>query len=386
MSRAGKMTSFQVGLAVVIAPIAGFRLLSAARWSATHEYGDFGIFYRSAQCIVAHNCDRYVMPALNLNPPFAQWVLVPLAREPIAVAYAAWMVLTFLSVIASWRLIGRAFALPGRALVVGGLALLLSTPIALLVTTGQVAGVLLLPLTILWLRDRQGRAIGAWLGPLVLWKPFLGVLALVRTGRRVWMVALSAALLFVLDFWMEGLAVYRGWVASLQRAGLSGHYLDGSIWQAAIRSCRPTERYMQIAGCESWAPAIAFVLAGTMIAWVIWRSQRATVDQGWLLGLAAGLLASPKGWIYYGCWLIGPAIAVWRDGDRLTRHLLETVAFLLLLPQAAPLLGQPSPWLTPTWGSMYLWIWLLCLVSAARRPPLSSRVPGPSLHPDPIRF
>jgi hypothetical protein len=91
-----------------------------------------------------------------------------------------------------------------------------------------------------------------------------------------------------------------------------------------------------------------------------------SADAGWLLGCAAGLLASPKGWVYYGPWLIGPAAAVWQAGDRPTRAALATAGALLLVPDTATMWHQPSPWLTPLWGSLVAWIWIACWYGAYR--------------------
>jgi hypothetical protein len=86
------------------------------------------------------------------------------------------------------------------------------------------------------------------------------------------------------------------------------------------------------------------------------RSDR---DRVFLHLLVAGFLAAPKGWLYAGWWLAAPSIAVWQTASPLTRGAMALAGLLLWLPATAPLWGQPNPWLTPTWGSLYFWVWTL---------------------------
>jgi len=313
--------------------------------STSDNYRDFGVLYASSRCVL-DGCDRYGGVVPNLNPPFTHWLLLPLASLPLDAAHRAWVTLTLVCLAAAvWitALALRVTVTPGSTLVL--LGLLGSAPILHLLMQGQVAALLLLPLTWRWARERGGERASAGIAPVVAWKPMLAVLAIGRTSRSgsaMLRLALAGAALFAIDVSLEGPAVYRGWVGALVRADFP-HRLDGSLWQ--------------VSRSFGWPLAVPFVLALGLIAISWWRAPRLSVDASWTLGLSASLLASPKGWIYYGCWLMPPAVGLWQTGTPSSRGLLLLAALCVVMPLGTPLLFGPL------YAVAYGCVWLAALGS-----------------------
>jgi hypothetical protein len=74
--------------------------------------------------------------------------------------------------------------------------------------------------------------------------------------------------------------------------------------------------------------------------------------------LAATLLITPRGWMFAGWVLIGPAVAVAQRRGWRSPHIV-LAAGILLLPIEATWAGQPNAVLTMLNGSIYTWAWLL---------------------------
>ena len=86
--------------------LALWRAASAHAYTVATNYADFGIFYRSAECLLAA-CDRYGPGDPNNTPPFAQWLFLPFTVLPIAQAFQAWTVLSLLCLTAAWEVTSR---------------------------------------------------------------------------------------------------------------------------------------------------------------------------------------------------------------------------------------------------------------------------------------
>jgi hypothetical protein len=361
------------GAVAVVWAVALSRILNAVLVNYDTEHNDFETFYRSAW-LLRRGGNPYLLGfgPPNLNPPFVNFIFLPFTALVAGNAYWCWLFLGAVCLALSGWLVARELSLQWTAwqwsLAIG--LTLASMPIIAIVKTGQVSSVLTLPLTLIWIADRRrpSSARVMWgLGALTAWKPFLALLGLGRARRTTQFVrfALAAACVLCVDVAIEGVLVYRSWLISLSDFGRSGHFRDGSIWQAWIRACRPTPYFGNLACAEFIRPAV--IVAITVLALAsLYRLRTLSPDAGWLLALTASLLVSPKGWVYYGSWLIGPAVAVWQAGDRATRAALATAGGLLLIPDTAATWHQPTPWLTPLWGSLVAWIWLTCWCAAYR--------------------
>lgn len=363
-------------LPAAVAVIALQRVFYAVAWNATQApwglYADFAIFRTSARCLLT-GCDPYALPPPpNLNAPFLLWLFVPLAPLPIGFGSQVWLAVNLSGLAIAGLLIAKTLRLtltPWRVGLVATLALG-SAPVITMIRHAQIAGVLAVPMVLLWATDRRGALSPAWFAPLVIAKPFLGLLALKRALHQrhglVWFI-LSGVLVLAVGVLLEGSDRYLAWATSLTQAVPSGNYPDGSLWQAAVRTCRPNGYFAHVPTCAPWVVP-AFLLAAAVIVVLTLLAPTRSVDQAWLLTLTAGLLASPKGWNYYGLWAIGPAVAVWGSGDRITRGLLLLAGAIWCLPDTAPRWGQPQPWFTVTVGSLPALVWVMGWLAALRRP------------------
>ena len=131
---------------------------------------------------------------LNLNPPHFHLLLWPLTAFAPNNAFAIWMALSAVALMASLTLVIRSLRLGGWA-IASLLAVSYASPAMFaMVLTGQVGAVLLLPFTLSWNAARKSRAAqsAAWLGLCASVKPLflLFVPAYLRLG--LWRAALVA--------------------------------------------------------------------------------------------------------------------------------------------------------------------------------------------------
>jgi hypothetical protein len=326
---------------------------------------DFGIFFRAAECFRSGACDPYaittaVNSAPNLLAPHGHLIFWPLLSLPLSQAWAVWLAASAVSVSVAVRL-----ALKGSpATVALGLALVLYSSLGMAtVRSGQLYAAMTLPLVVAWQWDRAGRrplAVGAILGVLASIKPLLLLFGVWFLWRRSWLTAaafgwagLGCGVVGVLAF---GVDTYQAWWHALGETAGSGNYIDGAILQTALRVFLPTSFFQPVLV----SPALAAIAAGIGLVTVAgltgWRPS-------WLTVTAAACLLSPKGWIHGGLWMAVLAMGDWENTARVARWLLVTAAALTLLPEYAPLWGQPNPWLTPTLGSLVCWMFLLTWIA-----------------------
>lgn len=176
--------------------------------------------------------------------------------------------------------------------------------------------------------------------------------------------------MFALGIAAEGWPVYRAWLGALAAAPFPGNEYDGSAWQVVTRVCDPASVLGHFASCGWATPAVGGALAAVICAATLWRllspsARPASVDARWLLATSGALLASPKGWVYYGLWLVPSAVGVWHTGSRTQQRWLMAAMGLTLLPWSLiARAGQPSPWASLTLGSVFFWAFLFCWLAA----------------------
>ncbi len=346
------------------------QLVAGIRDNQMLDHLDFGVFYRSAQCIFA-NCDRFAIRpghGANLNPPFIHYIFVPFLAVPMTHAFWLWTAvclwLIATTVVIAWRAVPTA-ALDWR---VFALTLTASTLFLTQLVWGQIAPVISVSLALMWMADRRG---GKWrpllLAPLVAWKPFLGVLGITRarTFRAAALCLVSALLVFGVDALIEGVSVYRGWFEAVQHSVTIPNALDASVWSfmdralASLSARRPVHVTSFI---------LSGVLGGLIVAITAWRARSLTTDACWLMSLTAGLLASPKGWTYYGLCLIPSGIGLWSAADRRQRGLLTAGVILECFPTFALLDAHGSLMSVLTYESCPFWAYVCFWVAAAISP------------------
>jgi hypothetical protein len=198
---------------------------------------DFGRFYYSARAFL-HGQDMYGPRPVevaqtselggqqfgNMNPPHFHLLLFPFTLFSPLVALCLWGAASFLCLWISLRVIAReiSFSLPTRRqwwfMVIGALGF---TGTNMILVTGQLSWLLLLPITLAWARARQGGWIqaGAYLGFCIGLKPFLLIFAPYLVIRRqfhaVGSMCVTIAVSFTLGLLVFGIDAHASWIREL---------------------------------------------------------------------------------------------------------------------------------------------------------------------------
>jgi hypothetical protein len=317
-------------------------------------------------------CERCAEP----QPTAVTALFLPFALLPAHVALAAWVVLSLLALADTLRIVVRETGWPVLSL--GSLAALVSlfawAPTAALVITAQLGLLIAWPVARAWRAARRGEwtRAGWWVGFASGLKPFLLLLLPWLAARRQWAAAARAivglGLLAVAGMGLFGPGAY---IACFQQFGdvtWHGHYMNASIWGLLDRALAGFRVYSPIVEARWVAPPM-WLLLGILVLMMTFRHfvrASADVDRDTALVLAAALLVSPLGWVYYFWLLVPPSAALFRGGAENWGICAWTVAGLVgagtLWHASAIAWGQPSGVATLTIGSPYFWalttVWL----------------------------
>jgi hypothetical protein len=358
----------QIAVIVASAVVAIPRLQSAFHANLVREQDDFHTFYRTANCLFTRGCAAYeyiigIPP--NLAPPHAHVLLTPVFWLPQVQGYVVWLAISLCALILTSQRVIHELHISVRPLpmlmaisLAAGSGLMMA-----LVSSGQIYAVLTWPVAEAWLAFRKNRFVrgAVFIGVAAAVKPTLLIFIpwfALQGRRREAAIGVTAFVgVFALGILCFGLEPYRAWLNTLAHLPREGHFRDGSVLEALVRDFTPTEYFARTFAAPAivtpvWAVTSAVLMAITLI-------RPLDLDRAWLALLAVGCLVAPKGWIYAGWWLAPAAVALWRSDSRWVRALLAIAAFVFWLPDTAPLWGQPNRLLTLTWGSLYLWAWLL---------------------------
>jgi hypothetical protein len=357
------------------------------RFMVSLQMNDFGRFYYSARAFLSAQ-DMYapsvatplgagVLPdsqqLLNLNPPHFHLVLLPLARLEPNVAVSLWMIASLFAFVLSILLIGRELEFvptPRRVLSIVLFMLACSASQAVLIT-GQLAFLLMLPLTLCWRDARNGRwtRAGLWLGPLLSVKPFFLILVPCLIRHRQWraclLTATTMAACFLAGVVVFGLPNYMSWGRALsQSADWAWLGMNASLLGAFQRVFSASPSFEPLAVAPTlvcgWIPVAGVLGFATVVVPFVDNTTIAT-DRAFALLLISAQLLSPVGWVYYLWFAAGPIAAL------LSRHIdirrvfsgsgfLAVVGLAgLLTPITSPYFFQPARWATLTLGSVYFW-------------------------------
>ena len=296
-------------------------------------------------------------PLLNFNPPHFHAVLVPFTLLPLRPAYLLWNVLSLALLLIVIRLAFNEAPQP-----VGGTlkwlivaAILGSAGVAATLRMGQVSMWVALLVTLAWRAARRGReaTAGLWLGLAMSIKPFLLLGVPILAVRRRWRatvasVVVAAAALASGGLWL-GWSAVSDWLDVLQSPRRATSFaLNASVWGVLARAGLP----------EAVAVFISIVIA----ALTVWRAHTADEDAAWALGIAAALLCSPLGWIYYLPLLTGPVLVL-ALSRRLPRWSYWLAPAFLPAPLSPVVLQEPRI-VAVTLGSVYAWALLGTWVAA----------------------
>ncbi len=316
-------------------------ILGRISTEAMDVHGDFDTFWRSARAFW-EGSDVYATGAEleNLNPPF--WVLLisPLGLLEPLVAYR-FFVLISLSVTAGYLAwVADELRLRPAWAVLGGVMLVLSSPLLSTLALGQIYPFLALGLVVAWVADRRGKYVvsGVALGLVAALKPSLLPLLLWPLVRRRWGAAVAAvisgAVATLVGAVVVGFGATLDWLRLLSGSSASPYWDNASLPSAATRLFTDNP-YAEHVATLGWTIPVAYALGIAVVAFTAARARWGAEAGLWAL-VAASLLASPIAWHNYLV-LLGPGILILLSQGR------APVAFLLLALQAIP--GQwPLLW------------------------------------------
>jgi hypothetical protein len=311
---------------------------------------------------------------LNLNPPHFHLILLPLAPLTGRWALIAWGMISLVCLGLSLRLIAResdVVLTPWRCRL-AALALLSFAGLGAVAVTGQVSFILLLPMTLAWIRARRGRwpEAGVYLGLAISVKPFLGLflpyLVLRRRFDALGTALGAAAAAFLVGLGVFGWDAHRSWIAGLSSVSWEWVAMNASVLGFLKRVLAPSAYYEPLLDAPSLIAPAWLLLSGAIgvvtLAVAATDSDDQAVDRSFSLLLFAALLISPLGWTYYWWLALGPMVLVvasWRQGTAQPggwrRRLLLVAVPGLVWPLPATVAFQPSPWATALTGSAYFW-------------------------------
>jgi hypothetical protein len=263
---------------------------------------DFGIFYRSVASAAPYvpHPDNPSMAAgqllTNLNPPQFHLIVAPFTRLPFWAACGVWWLMNglLLATALSVWLREQGHSWSAERIVWA----LLWAPVVTMGFTGQVTAVLGVPLWFGYRAAAAGRSYRAGLlfGLVFSVKPILWPLAFWFVVRGAWRTVLGAAagvaLAISVGVWLYGVQAYFDWFETLRHIAWGAQVMNASIAAIGVRLALPV-------------PAAVWLVIGTVLALgTVWRTRHRPLQAAWLSLIAASLLASPLGWIYYGAWLL----------------------------------------------------------------------------------
>jgi hypothetical protein len=297
-------------------------------------HGDFDTFWRSAREFWEGR-DVYATGAEleNLNPPL--WVLLISLLgllEPL-VAYRFFVMITLFVTVGYLAWVAGELRLRPAWAVVGGVMLLLSSPMLATLALGQIYPFLALGLVAAWISDRRARhtVSGVALGLVVALKPSLVPVLLWPLVRRRWRTVVTAAaagvVATVIGAVVVGFGATLDWLELLSGSSASAYWDNAALPAAAARlfTDNPYARHVAVL---PWTVPVAYALGIAAVAVTAWRVRGGAEVGLWAL-VAASLLVSPIAWHNYLV-LLGPGILL------LLARGWVAPAFLLLSLQAIP--------------------------------------------------
>jgi alpha-1,2-mannosyltransferase len=316
-------------------------ILGRISTEAMNVHGDFDTFWRSARAfwqgreVYATGADLE-----NLNPPF--WVLLisPFGLLEPLVAYRFFVLITLSITVAYLAWVADELRVRPAWAVIGGVMLILSSPLLATLALGQIYPILGFGLVVAWMADRRERQriSGAALGLVVAIKPTLAPVLLWLLVRRrwgtFWAAIVTGAAATLVGAVVVGFGATLDWLRLLSESSASPYWDNASLPSAAARLFTDNP-YARHVATWAWTIPVAYALGIAAIAFTATRTMWDAEAGLWAL-VAAALLASPIAWHNYLV-LLGPGILLLLARGRVAP------AFLLLALQAIP--GQwPLLW------------------------------------------
>ncbi len=367
-----------IALAVIAA--CGILILYNAVFFATMKntlhFNDFGKFYYSAVAYLDHE-DMYgptpataievsqseVQQFWNLNPPHFELLMLPLTRMTPLRAYLVWCALSVIAFGWSMRTIMNEcrVRLTWSRFLLSALAILACAPFTVQIVTGQLAWLMLWPITSIWIAIRRRRWTKAAVisGACISIKLFLIVLLLYFVIQRQWraasIAASVAALCFAIGLAVVGVSAHRAWLRALGEANTwAWAAINASVYALLARTFSAGPQFHPIANAPYLITPLWLVSSAVIGACVVWKWLIVPdVDRDFFLMILMVILVCPLGWVYYLWWIVGPAVAYYQLRPV---KLAERAAVVgLCWPFIGTFLGQPHGWASATVGSAYVW-------------------------------
>lgn len=304
----------------------------------------------------------------NLNHPAVVVALVPFGLMPATAAYAVWTAASFAALAATCLVLApttRPLPRPTWPLVV--VAILTFPGMVASIHIGQLGIVLALGVAFLWrlVRSERWGAAGCVFGLLVVTKLFLLPLGylFIREGARRGLAAAAGAVLAAsaLVLPVVGLSAYREWATTLATVDWYDHLLNASLIGLIDNAVGGT--------APKWAPAAAAILVlGVAVAVTFRPPWPGTTrrERDFVVLLAAGILASPLGWLYYTPSLFPWAIYIrnaWPAFSPAARRIAVVAGALLWMPYAWQVFMPDTAW-GAVLGGTYTYGMLLLILLA----------------------
>jgi alpha-1,2-mannosyltransferase len=362
---------------------------------------DFGRFYYSASAFLqGHDiyglwpsdiAPKAALPELqhgNLNPPHFHLLLLPLMGFPPLWTLALWGIASLISLFASLRLIVKEVALPltPRLWRMGVLSLLGFSGTGMVLVTGQLAFLLLLPVTWAWISARRGRwtNAGVQIGLAMSIKPFLLLFLPYFLFRRQLRATVAAAmtvgLCFTVGVLVFGVEAHQQWLHTLRTIHWAGVDRNISILGFLIRMSSHNPSVAPLSQTPNAIEWLWIVLSGLVGLFTFGASlHEATpkaIDRQFALMILAALLISPLSWPYYWWLPLGPFVALavtWRQDQQrplpvsfpvYLRNIFLCLALPgLFWPSLATALLPAQRWARASIGSIYFWTTLFLWLS-----------------------
>jgi hypothetical protein len=335
-------------------------LATAYAWKYRQPLGtsDFKILYASAEQPPARMYVPLPGSRPNMNPPQFQLLLQPLTPFPLPVASAIFRVVSIASLCLCVWWLARTPDHRWDLLDLG--AVLAWAPMATVLSLNQVTWVLWPLLLWTWWCWRQDRWTAGSIayGLAFSLKPFLGVFLLWLLATRRWKAAGAAAATAAIG-WAVGLLfygadVFRAWLLALESVQWWWAPMNASLEGWLARLVNDTGR--QLVTLPPLVAPLALIGQLLIILVTILRTRTRTIDESWTTLMAASLLASPLGWIYYVWWLL--------PGSRPGQLLFQSPMLWLPVMYVA---FSPNRLVTATLGSFYFWGLLSVWLNGLRR-------------------
>lgn len=365
----------------------GYHAGQARQMFVQVHMNDFGKFYYATRLYLAGQPMYGPTPATtievnsvavqnfwDLNPPHFHLIVLPLALLPSGLAFGVWTALNLAALVASLLAIARVLRIPWsrRVILWTTIAVVVLSPTGMIVSTGQLTFLLMLPLTLAWAAARRGEDARAavWLGLAASVKPTLALLwvyfLLRRSVAAAWVTVATAATAFGVGLAVFGLGAHLDWWRVIRAVDWHWVPMNASLAGIFGRSLMANPRFMPIADVPGLIPWLMATSAVGVVAVTIWRlrdSSRVGIDRQWAGLFLATLLAAPLGWMYYLWAAAGPLAGLWPElrasSSRIARACILLSVPGLLWPSAMAAVWRYDAWGALVFGSLYTWTVLL---------------------------